>query len=80
MGLNSNNYFENILSLEIIKEENIEIVEPIYNLLEKTTNSEIIMDILYCLQSQNKLDEALINKILLKTENEILKAQIKSFI
>lgn len=80
LGLNSINYFENILSLEIIKEENIEIVEPIYNLLEKTTNNEIIMDILYCLQNQNKLDEALINKILLKTENEILKAQIKSFI
>lgn len=80
LGLNSINYFENILSLEIIKEENIEIVEPIYNLLEKTTNSEIIMDILYCLQNQNKLNEALINKILLKTENEILKAQIKSFI
>ena len=80
LGLNSINYFENILSLEIIKEENIEIVEPIYNLLEKTTNNEIIMDILYCLQNQNKLNEALINKILLKTENEILKAQIKSFI
>ena len=80
LGLNSINYFENILSLEIIKEENIEIIEPIYNLLEKTTNNEIIMDILYCLQNQNKLNEALINKILLKTENEILKAQIKSFI
>lgn len=80
LGLNSINYFENILSLEIIKEENIEIVEPIYNLLEKTTNNEIMMDILYCLQNQNKLNEALINKILLKTENEILKAQIKSFI
>ena len=80
LGLNSINYFENILSLEIIKEENIEIVEPIYNLLEKTTNNEIIMDILYCLQNQNKLNETLINKILLKTENEILKAQIKSFI
>ena len=80
LGLNSINYFENILSLEIIKEENIEIIEPIYNLLEKTTNNEIIMDILYCLQNQNKLNETLINKILLKTENEILKAQIKSFI
>ncbi len=80
LGLNSINYFENILSLEIIKEENIEIIEPIYNLLEKTTNNEIIMDILYCLQNQNKLNEILINKILLKTENEILKAQIKSFI
>ena len=80
LGLNSVNYFENILSLEIIKEENIEIIEPIYNLLEKTTNNEIIMDILYCLQNQNKLNETLINKILLKTENEILKAQIKSFI
>ncbi len=80
LGLDSVNYFENVLSLEIIKEENLEIVEPIYNLLEKTTNNEIIMDILYCLQSQNKLDEALINKILLKTENEILKAQIKSFL
>lgn len=80
LGLNSINYFENILSLEIIKEENIEIIEPIYNLLEKTINNEIIMDILYCLQNQNKLNETLINKILLKTENEILKAQIKSFI
>ncbi len=80
LGLNSTNYFENILSLEIIKEENIEISEPIYNLLEKTTNNEIIMDALYCLQNQNKLNEALINKILLKTENDILKAQIKSFI
>ena len=80
LGLNSINYFENILSLEIIKEENIEIIEPIYNLLEKTTNNEIIMDILYCLQNQNRLNETLINKILLKTENEILKAQIKSFI
>lgn len=80
LGLNSINYFENILSLEITKEENIEIIEPIYNLLEKTTNNEIIMDILYCLQNQNKLNETLINKILLKTENEILKAQIKSFI
>ena len=80
LGLNSINYFENILSLEIIKEENIEIIEPIYNLLEKTTNNEIIMDILYCLQNQNQLNETLINKILLKTENEILKAQIKSFI
>lgn len=80
LGLNSINYFENILSLEIIKEENIEIIEPIYNLLKKTTNNEIIMDILYCLQNQNKLNETLINKILLKTENEILKAQIKSFI
>ena len=80
LGLNSINYFENILSLEIIKEENIEIIEPIYNLLEKTTNNEIIMDILYCLQNQNKLNETLINKIWLKTENEILKAQIKSFI
>ena len=80
LGLNSINYFENILSLEIIKEENIEIVEPIYNLLEKTTNNEIIMDILYCLQSQNKLNEDIINKILLKTENDILKAQIKSFV
>lgn len=80
LGLNSVNYFENILSLEIIKEENIEIIEPIYNLLEKATNNEIIMDILYCLQNQNKLNETLINKILLKTENEILKAQIKSFI
>lgn len=80
LGLNSINYFENILSLEIIKEENIEIIEPIYNLLEKTANNEIIMDILYCLQNQNKLNETLINKILLKTENEILKAQIKSFI
>ena len=80
LGLNSNNYFENILSLEIIKEENIEIVDPIYNLLEKTTNNEIIMDILYCLQSQNKLNEDIINKILLKTENDILKAQIKSFV
>lgn len=80
LGLNSINYFENILSLEIIKEENIEIIEPIYNLLEKTTNNEIIMDILYCLQNQNKLNETLINKILLKTENEILKTQIKSFI
>ncbi|HIT55108.1 TPA: hypothetical protein IAA92_02495 [Candidatus Galligastranaerophilus intestinigallinarum] len=80
LWLNSINYFENILSLEIIKEENIEIIEPIYNLLEKTTNNEIIMDILYCLQNQNKLNETLINKILLKTENEILKAQIKSFI
>lgn len=80
LGLNSINYFENILSLEIIKEENIEIIEPIYNLSEKTTNNEIIMDILYCLQNQNKLNETLINKILLKTENEILKAQIKSFI
>lgn len=80
LGLNSINYFENILSLEIIKEENIEIIEPIYNLLEKTTNNEIIMDILYCLQNQNKLNETLINKILSKTENEILKAQIKSFI
>lgn len=80
LGLNSINYFENILSLEIIKEENIEIIEPIYNLLEKTTNNEIIMDILYCLQNQNKLNDTLINKILLKTENEILKAQIKSFI
>ena len=78
LGLNSINYFENILSLEIIKEENIEIIEPIYNLLEKTTNNEIIMDILYCLQNQNKLNETLINKILLKTENEILKGQIKS--
>ena len=80
LGLDYVNYFENVLSLEIIKEENLEIVDPIYNLLEKTTNNEIIMDILYCLQSQNKLDEALINKILLKTENEILKAQIKSFL
>ncbi len=76
----SSNKIQILIALEIMKEEKINFASEIKNLILETNDFEIIFPALRIIFGANGADPSLINKILAKTNNDIIKNEIETFL